>query len=305
MKGDLDGWVMGFVGAGRLARVMAQAMHAAGVAPRAVASRSAASAEALATAVPTAELMTAQQLLDRADLVFVTTPDDAIASTVASLRWRAGQAVVHCSGATELTALSAAAEQGALTGGFHPLQIFSDPAAALRHLPGTTVAIEAADPLLRQGLHQLARRLQLRPFELPPGSRALYHGAAGFAASYLLTVLGEAVQVFKRLGLEEGQALQALLPLARGSLDAAANVSSTGGAGLAAALSGPLMRGDTAVVAAHLQAFDGLGEAHGQLYRQLALRQLVLAEAGGRLDAAQLARLRGLCDAAGTAEHGN
>ena len=34
------------------------------------------------------------------DLVFITTPDDAIGTVAAALTWRPGQGVVHCSGAT-------------------------------------------------------------------------------------------------------------------------------------------------------------------------------------------------------------
>ena len=53
-----------------------------------------------------------QSLADSVDLVLLTVPDDAIASTCAALDWRAGQAVVHCSGATELLVLAPAASGG-------------------------------------------------------------------------------------------------------------------------------------------------------------------------------------------------
>ena len=43
--------------------------------------------------------------------------------------------------------LAAAAKQGALIGGFHPLQLFADPATALSNLRGSSVAIEAPEPL--------------------------------------------------------------------------------------------------------------------------------------------------------------
>ncbi|MGB2813523.1 MAG: NAD(P)-binding domain-containing protein, partial [Dehalococcoidales bacterium] len=42
----------------------------------------------------------AQELADSADMVFVTTPDDIIPRVTAELAWRAGQSVVHCSGAS-------------------------------------------------------------------------------------------------------------------------------------------------------------------------------------------------------------
>ena len=60
---------------------------------------------------------------------------------------RDGVAVVHCSGVTEVSALQSASAQGALAGGFHPMQTFGDPAVAARSLPGCTITIEAPQPL--------------------------------------------------------------------------------------------------------------------------------------------------------------
>ena len=272
---------IGFIGLGRLGQTLAQAWSAQGVAITAVASRTPATAVALAERLP------ACRVLAQTELVFLTVPDDAIAPLANGLPWRPGQAVVHCSGATELTALAAAAAAGAQVGGFHPLQIFSDPARAQQLLAGSAVAIEAEAPL--QGrLQDLALLLQMRPLRLPPGSRAAYHGAASFAASFLLSMLDEAVQVWAAAGLPQDLALEALLPLAQGTLQAAET------RGLAGALAGPISRGDAGVVAAHLRAFDGLGGAHGRFYRELALRQLSLARASGRLSEASLQTLETL-----------
>jgi predicted short-subunit dehydrogenase-like oxidoreductase (DUF2520 family) len=274
-----------FIGAGRLAQSLAPALAAAGWPVLAVGSRRIESALALAARLPDCQALPMAQAVAMAELVFISTPDDAIADTAAALPWRRGQMVVHCSGATPLDALAAARAAGAQVGGFHPLQIFSDPETARALLAGTSVAIEA-DGGLQALLHQLAHALGMKPFALPAGGRAAYHAAANLAASFLLSMLDEACQVWAAAGLPAEQALDALLPLSRGTLAAAQQ------RGLAGALSGPISRGDTAVVAGHLQALQAMGVAHGDFYRQLALRQLALAEQAGRLDAAALARLR-------------
>jgi len=276
---------LAFIGAGRLGQTLAQALAGGGEPVVAVAGRQL--PVELAARLPGCRAMTAAEAVAAADLVFLTVPDDAIARLAASLPWRAGQAVVHCSGATELTALSAAAAAGAQVGGFHPLQIFSDPARAQALLAGSTVAIEAQAPLFDE-LQRLGLSLGMRPLQLPPGSRAAYHGAASFAASFLLSMLDEAAQVWAAVGLPQGLALPALLPLARGTLDAAQH------RGLAGALAGPISRGDAGVVAAHLQAFDALGGSHGAFYRELSRRQLSLARASGRLSDEALQRLQDL-----------
>lgn len=227
-----------------------------------------------------------------ADLVLLTVPDDVIETVADALPWRTGQAVVHCSGATELTALAAAARAGAQVGGFHPLQIFSDPgmanpSVAGQWLAGCSVAIEADRPLLDE-LQRLAHLLGMTPLTLPPGSRAAYHAAASFSASFLLSMLDESVRIWAAVGLREDAALAALLPLARGTLAAAA------ARGLPGALAGPISRGDVGVVAAHLHALAAVGGGHEALYRELSLRQLRLAQQRGRLSAVALTEMEAL-----------
>jgi len=276
-----------FIGAGRLASALAPALLRRGVAVAAIASRLPAAAAALAADLPGCEALPAQAAVDRAGLVFLTVPDDQIAALAQSLHWRPGQQVVHCSGATEVSVLQPAAEAGAEVGGFHPLQIFSDPALAIDLLAGSSVAIEAAGALETR-LRQLAGTLGLSVIELPPGVRARYHAGASHAASFLLSVLHEAVQVWASFGVPEEQALQALLPLSRGTLAAA------GSKGLAGAVSGPISRGDLGVVARQLAELDRLGPRHGGFFRELARRQLPLIARSGRLDAEQRTALQDL-----------
>jgi len=278
------------IGAGRLARCLALALDARGEHVVAVASRTSSHAQALADQLHGAHVLDAAEAVASADLVLLTVPDDHIASVAASLPWRAGQAAVHCSGATSLDALSAARAAGAIAGALHPLQIFSAPVAsaeaALTLLAGSRAAVEAEGAALQARLEGLARALGMQAFALPTGARAAYHAAASYAASFLLSMLEEAGAIWRDAGLPPEAALAALLPLARGTLAAAE------ARGLAGALSGPISRGDAGVVAAHLQALEAQGRAG--FYRVIAQRQLELARAGGRLDAAALARLEKL-----------
>jgi predicted short-subunit dehydrogenase-like oxidoreductase (DUF2520 family) len=276
-----------FIGAGRVARALAPALVMQGVMVAAVASRQPAAAAALAASLPGCEALPEQAAVDRAGLVFLTVPDDQIAGVARSLHWRPGQQVVHCSGATEVGVLQPAAEAGAEVGGFHPLQIFSDPTLAIGLLAGSSVAIEATGALDAR-LRQLAGALRLSVVELPHGARARYHAGASHAASFLLSVLHEAVQLWASFGVPEDQALQALLPLSRGTLASAAS------RGLAGAVSGPISRGDVGVLAHQLAELDHLGPLHGSFFRALAQRQLPLIARSGRLDAAQQQALQAL-----------
>lgn len=274
------------IGTGRLGATLALALHRQGVEIAMVANRSAASAQQLAAQLGSCRSVTANEAA-QADLVFLTVPDDALAPTAAQLPWRHGQAVVHCSGATEVSVLQPAADAGAQICGFHPLQIFSDPARALELIAGSSVAIEGP-PELEAQLQHLAGLLGMHPIRLPPGARALYHGGASYAASFLLSMLKEAVAAWRSFGVDEALALQALLPLAQGTLAAAASK------GLSAAVAGPVSRGDAGVIARHLAAFEALGPEHAALYREMTRRQLALVQATQRLSDEQVRRVRGV-----------
>jgi len=215
-----------------------------------------------------------------ADWVWLTVPDDHIATTAAALPWRAGQLALHCSGATPLAALAPAPAAA----GFHPLRLLAGDA----DLAGAHVGIEA-DAEHRPALQALAHALGLVPLALPSPmparARAAYHAAANLAASGVLAVLAEAGALWAAAGLAPAEALPALLPLSQGVLDTAR------ARGLAGAVSGPIARGDAGVLARHLDAVAAAG-LDADLLRALGLRQLALAEAAGRLDAAQIAALR-------------
>ena len=272
-----------FIGAGRVAHTLSRAFVRRGIAVSAIASRHPDSAVRLAARVEGSRAVPIEEAAREA-LVFVTVPDDEIARVCRSIDWQPGQQVVHCSGATDVGALDHARQRGALTGGFHPLQIFSDPERAIDLLAGATVAIEGP-PRLDETLRAIALKLEMKPLRLPEGARAAYHGSASFAASFLVSMIDEAVAMWATFGIAQADALAALLPLARGTLETVAT------RGVAGAVSGPISRGDVGVVERHLAAFDGQGVDHGRFYRELARRQVKLAVIDGRLDAVQAQRI--------------
>ncbi len=277
---------IGFIGAGRLGTALAWSLARRGASVAAVASRSAASARRLAAGIDgCAAVDDAQRVVDACDLVFIATPDDAIAAATAALRWRAGVAAVHCSGATELAALAPAAAGGAAVGGFHPLQSFAETEAAIASLPGCTVTIEADEPL-RATLVALAARLGCPVNLLPPGARALYHAAAGYASQFVNVLLREASTAWRQWGASEDDALRALVPLARGTLASIERL------GVARGMPGPASRGDAGSIERHVAALGALDADMLRLYRELCARSVVLALERGGIDAATAARLR-------------
>lgn len=274
-----------FIGAGRLVQALAPAFHQAGFNVVAIAARSPERAGVFSQSIGDCQVCaTAQQAADMADLVFIAVTDAAIAGVASQIAWQPGQSVVHCSGATEVSVLSVAAAQGAVIGGFHPLQLFADPSVALRCMAGSSVAIEA-EGALEVTLKQMAQAVGYRAIKLPAGARGRYHCATNYGASFLLSLLREACDLWNSFGVSDQDALAALLPLAHGTLETAQ------AKGLAGAIAGPISRGDADVVTLHMRALSEVDASRLELYREVSVRQLRLAKEQGRLDEDALVRL--------------
>jgi predicted short-subunit dehydrogenase-like oxidoreductase (DUF2520 family) len=216
--------------------------------------------------------------LSRADLCLLTVPDGAVAAVaraVAPLLGR-GTGLVHCAGALTLEVLQPAAA-GRPTGSFHPLVSVTGPETPLA---GHSVAIATRSRALAPLLGRLAGALGLRPLRVPEDGRSAYHAGAAMAASGLVSLLDAAIAAWGAAGVSEREAMTALAALMRSAL--------AGGEarGAAAALTGPVVRGDAEVVQAHVRA---LPEDVLPIY--LALQQRVLAHAAARLPRPAVARV--------------
>ncbi len=276
---------IGFIGAGRVATALAIGLSQHGYTVAAVSSRSFKSAQSLAATVPGCRSYPdAQSVSDNTDFIFITTPDGAIAAVASSVKWHAGQYVVHCSGADTVAPLEAAKKDGAITGVFHPLQTFSSPEQAIRNIPGTTFAIEAAGPLLDK-LKEMATALGGKWIEIKTGDKVLYHASAVFACNYFVTLVKMATDLWQAFGISREQAIAALMPLLRGTLN---NIEATG---LPQCLTGPIARGDTGTIEKHLAALNIKAPGLLSAYRELGLQTIPIAIEKGGIDAGKAGEL--------------
>ena len=269
---------IGFIGAGTLGRGLALALNAVGCDIAAVSSRAPASAQWLAKRIAGCDaLNTPQAVADACGLVFITTPDAAIAEVAAAVSWRAGQGVVHCCGAASTELLTTAADAGAAVGAMHPFQTFaalSEPAEAARRLSGVTFAVSATG-WLADYLPSLAAALGGRAVAIPDELRPLYHASAVLSCGYVATLLDAAANLWTNMGFSADDGIRAAMPLARATIEAIAT------AGPANAVTGPAVRGDAATIAAHLAALAEHAPQLAPLYRELTLASLPLARGKG------------------------
>jgi predicted short-subunit dehydrogenase-like oxidoreductase (DUF2520 family) len=165
-----------------------------------------------------------------ADIVLLCVPDAEIAAAARAIVARDGLLVGHCSGATGLGVL---APHEAF--GLHPLMTVTHVTAAFA---GAGCAVAGSTDRAMQAARTLVRMLDMRPFAIADEDRAAYHAAASIAANFLTTIEGAA----ERLAATAGVPREALVPLVRAAVDNWAAL------GASDELTGPIVRGDDAVV---------------------------------------------------------
>jgi len=276
---------IGFIGAGTVGTALAILLSRKGYKVAGVYSRSQSSANRLAGEVTGCRVLnSSQEIADAADLIFITTPDNAIAGVVSQVKWPAGRSVVHCSGADSTDILEPARKSGALVGCFHPLQTLAGVRQAIDNIPGSTFALEAVEPLLTT-LKDMAAALDGHCIELKASDKVAYHTAAVFASNYMVTLVKMATDLWQTFSIPSDQATRALLPLIRGTLNNIENI------GIPQCLTGPIARGDIGTVNKHLKVLREEAPSLLFPYKELGLQTIPIALAKGKIDKKQASEL--------------
>jgi predicted short-subunit dehydrogenase-like oxidoreductase (DUF2520 family) len=161
---------------------------------------------------------------DGAAIVLLCVPDREIASAASLIV--DGPIVGHVSASAPLDLLAPRERFG-----LHPLLSVIGAGADFR---GSICAVDGSTERALGIARALAERLGMTPRRIAAGQRALYHAAASAASNFLVTLEGMAERLASEVGIER----RALAPLVR------AAVENWLARGAAAALTGPIARGD-------------------------------------------------------------
>jgi len=181
------------------------------------------------------------------DLILVCVPDAAIADVARGTA--PGPWIAHVSGATPLSSLAPHAARFSV----HPLQTFTRTRGP-EQIDGAWAAVTGETGEAQSTGHWLAETLGLRPFHLKDDRRAIYHAGASIASNFLVALHAAAVRAMEAAGAPA----EALVPLMRRTIENNFD------------LTGPIARGDTATVEAHLAAIGRELPDLEPLYRALA-----------------------------------
>jgi predicted short-subunit dehydrogenase-like oxidoreductase (DUF2520 family) len=249
------------IGAGRLGTALSLALSSCGHLIQAIVSRRESHArkavqligDAHARALPFTQL----DQLPPASIIFITTPDDVIASVAAQLASSLKQdqdkkqtTVLHASGALSSEVLSVLRARGFRTGSMHPLVSVSEPRAGAQSLSGAFYCVEGERAAVASA-RGIVRDLGGESFSLKARDKALYHAAAVMASGHMVALFDIAAGMLARCGLSERRARAVLMPLVRSTVD---NLTRNEPA---RALTGTFARADTATVLRHLDTLKG------------------------------------------------
>jgi predicted short-subunit dehydrogenase-like oxidoreductase (DUF2520 family) len=284
----LAGLEFALIGPGRVGASLALWAVAAGARCASVAGRAGAhAASELATRLGAAVADSVELAAREAKLVLVAVPDAAIGEVARRLaaRRQATAVALHVSGAYGAAILEPLARAGWRTGSFHPLRAFPRVEPDLAAAAGTFFALDG-DAEARSLGRRLAEAFGGTSAVVADAARPLYHWAASLAAGGVVTLLATAVEVGRRLGLPDA-ALAGYGRLATGALDAATAPGAGDSPDPAAAITGPVARGDRETVERHLTALTA--QAPDLLPLEIELARATLARRAERQppDAAQ------------------
>lgn len=286
------------IGAGVVGSAVGRLLRGRGYEIKGVAARSMASAEKAAGFIGEGEPGTdAVAAAKGADWVLIATPDKAIkpvcdeVAAGGGFDRPAGQRplVVHFSGALGSGVLGSARDAGARVVSVHPLQSLASAEQAVKNLAGSYMSVEGDPDAMAEGFEIVAALGGLR-IVIPSGQKALYHAGAAVASNYLVTVVDFAVTIYEALGLTRAEAVKAVMPLVRGTVNNIERV------GVPDALTGPIARGDVATVEGHIEVLTKTMPGMLSLYRELGRHTVKVGLAKGSLareDADRLMELLG------------
>lgn len=225
-----------------------------------------------------------RKLIAAADTMVLAVPDPVIAEVAARVApWlRKGACVLHCAGSRTPDELEACARAGARIGAMHPLASFADPKRP-PDLKGTFF-VSSGDKAAVTAARRVARAVGAKVLALPLHGPT-YHALAAMIAGGTVGFVYATIPALEDMGLDRRKAERAAGSLVR---TVAENIMQIG---LPKALTGPVIRGDSATVAAHRSSLGKLSKDVAAAYDAVAPLVLQCAIAAG-LSKADTRRMR-------------
>jgi predicted short-subunit dehydrogenase-like oxidoreductase (DUF2520 family) len=232
-------------------------------------------------------------LVEASDTVFIAVPDSSIKAVAFRIVQSSGlsglkdKVFLHCSGALSSEVLECIRKEGGWTGSLHPIQSFPDRQASWKNMFGIYFGFEGL-PEAEAASKEVVDLLDGTMLKINKSSKCLYHTAACVLSNYMVTLSHTAARMLEHAGIDRETGSRAFAPLLQSTLE---NINRLGSV---EALTGPISRGDSATIAAHLEALEQQMPDETELYRSLGRETVLLALEKGTIDEDKAEELRWL-----------
>ena len=280
---------LSFIGCGKAGRVLGRLWHNAGVFEIAdVLTGSHHTALQAVGDIGAGRAIEQSTALSPADVFLIATPDRLIASAAKQLTGSnlvdQKTIVFHLSGATPSMTLRKAGLDSNVVASMHPLRSFGDFRQSVDHFADTWCGFEG-DTEARAVLAQAFEDIGGNVFDVNPDARPVYHSACLMVSNFLNALVDAGMDCFAEAGVDRDKALVLSGSILTNTLT---NILAKGPVD---ALTGPVSRGDSAIIAAELAALEDRAPDLAEMYRLMSRATLKTAIRGNQLDQQQIAEL--------------
>lgn len=211
-------------------------------------------------------------LLNSSDTVFITVPDNAIREVYEQIRdiGIAGKQICHCSGAmSALEAFPDIARFGGSGCSIHPLFPVSSKYDSYREFHNAFFCLEGSEAHVMQWkkiFEDMGNPVRI----ISSSHKHEYHAACAVSSNLVCALAEESVDLLKKCGFSENEALAALQPLVM------SNIRHIFKVGPAQALTGPIERNDVQTVQKHIECLNQ--ESDKSMYKAVSRKLVEVAQ---------------------------
>jgi predicted short-subunit dehydrogenase-like oxidoreductase (DUF2520 family) len=231
------------------------------------------------------------QQMEQADYWLIGTNDDqvlAVAEAMVSLEQRlTGSLVFHLAGRFGLEVLEPLNNGSISLAALHPVRSLTDSALSLDGFAGTACVAEGSDAAIK-ALQPLVTSIGGAWLPVQAIDRGLYHASVSIISNITKAVAWKAQKWQRRAGLPEETAKAVTHQLLQSTM------ADLFRSGARQSITGPVVRGDTQTIEAHIDAIKATHPEDIEVYRVLARTVLELAQERGDLDEKTMLRFRDL-----------
>lgn len=262
---------IGIIGAGKVGTTLGKYLSIHGKNVTGFYSRTHESADEAATFAETETYSSLCKLVEKSDVIFITTPDGVIHQVWGDLLHQdiSNRIICHFSGSLSSHVFSGREEAGASGISMHPMYAFSDKFHSYEQFHTAYLTLEG-DPEAVAVMKPMWEAIGHHVLTLKAEDKIKYHAAAAMASNEMLGLMQASLDILSECGFSEKDSMALLTPLVQG------NIASMLEKGCVNALTGPVERGDAQTVQKHLQALEG--SKAGKIYQSLGSTMVELAK---------------------------